>query len=160
MSQTRPPVPTDGPRQPLHADHSELRVQDIMTTPAHCVEMDDSILTVKHLFERERFHHAVILRQGRVHGVVSDRDILKVVSPFVGNEMMERTQDLNTLKKRVHQIMSRDLITISPDKTITEAAVLMVQERVSCLPVVDDDLSPLGIVTLRDFVAWVLGQVG
>lgn len=142
------------------ADQSEFPVRDIMTAPVHCVDMDDSLLAVKRIFERERCHHVVILRHRRAHGVVSDRDILRVVSPFIGSKMMERSQDLNTLKKRVHQIMSRNLITITPDDTIAAAAKKMLKERVSCLPVVDDDGSVVGIVTVRDFVAWAVGHAG
>ena len=129
-------------------------VRDIMTTRVHTVDMDDPMLTAKRLFDREHCHHAVVMQRNRVFGVVSDRDILKVISPFVGNRMMERSQDLNTLKKRVHQIMSRDLVTIGPDETIVEAADKMLSERVSCLPVVDESRSLLGIVTIRDFVVW------
>lgn len=140
------------------AIQSEHRVRDIMTTPVPSVDMDDSILTVKRLFERERCHHVVITERRRAHGVVSDRDILREVSPFVGNKAMERSQDLNTLKKRVHQVMSRNLITITPDETITAAAETMLRERVSCLPVVDDNETVVGIVTVRCFLAWAAGR--
>jgi acetoin utilization protein AcuB len=119
--------------------------------------MDDPMLTAKRLFDREHCHHAIVLERNRVFGVVSDRDILKVVSPFAGNAMMERSQDLNTLKKRIHQIMSRELVTIGPDETVATAAGKMLRERVSCLPVVDDTRSLLGIVTIRDFLAWAVG---
>jgi len=139
---------------------SAMYVRDIMTTPVHTVDMDHSMLAAKRLFDHERCHHVVILRRNRVFGVVSDRDILKAVSPFVGNRMMERSQDVNTLKKRVHQIMSRNLVTIGPDETVAEAARKMLGERVSCLPVVDDSGSLLGIVTIRDFLAWAVDASG
>ena len=142
------------------ANQSEHRVRDIMTAPVHSVDMDDSILNVQKLFERERCHHVVIMKNRRAYGVVSDRDILKVVSPFVGNKMMERPQDLNTLKIRIHQVMSRNLITITPDESITKAAEKMLRERVSCLPVMGDNGSVVGIVTVRDFVKWFVGVAG
>ena len=142
------------------ASQSVMHVRDIMTTPVHTVDMDDTMLTVMRLFDREHFHHVVVLERSRVLGVVSDRDILKVISPFVGKRMMERSQDLNTLKKRVHQIMSRDLVPIGPDETIAEAADKMLSERISCLPVVDESRSLLGIVTIRDFVVWAVGTSG
>ncbi len=138
------------------ASRSQQHIRDIMTTPVHSVDMDDSLLTVKRLFERERCHHVVIMERDKAHGVVSDRDILKVVSPFVGSKTMERSQDLNTLQKRVHQIMSRNLVTTTPDETIAAAAEQILRERVSCLPVVDDQGAAVGIVTLRDFVAWAV----
>ncbi len=139
---------------------SAMYVRDIMTTPVHTVDMDHSILTAKRLFDREHCHHVVILRRNRAFGVVSDRDILKAISPFVGNRLMERSQDVNTLKKRVHQIMSRHLVTIGPDEAIAEAARRMLSQRVSCLPVVDDSGSLLGIVTIRDFLGWAVDTSG
>lgn len=128
-------------------------IRDFMTSPVSTISMDDSIMSAKALFDRRRFHHAVVLEHRRAVGVVSDRDILKVISPFVGNEMMERPQDAETLKKHVHQIMTRALVTIGQDETAAAAAKKMLRERVSCLPVVDGRGAPLGIVTLRDIVA-------
>lgn len=138
----------------------EHRVRDIMTTPVYSVDMDDSIFNVNRLFERERCHHVVVKNHHRAHGVISDRDILKVVSPFVGNKTLERSQDVNTLKQRVHQIMSRNLITIAPDETVTAAAAKMLRERVSCLPVIDDLDAVVGIVTVRDIASWAVTNVG
>ena len=139
------------------AGQSVMSVRDIMTTPVHTIDMDDSILSAKRLFDRKRFHHAVVLAQGRVHGAVSDRDILKTISPFVG-KIMERTQDLGTLKRRIHQVMSRAPVTIGPDEPVGAAADKMLCERVSCLPVVDADGSLVGIVTTRDVVKWAAGN--
>ncbi len=133
---------------------SIMFVRDIMTNPVQTILLDDFILKAKDLFDRKRFHHVVVLERDRVFGVVSDRDILRVISPFVGKAMMERKQDLRTLKGRIHQIMSRSLITIGPDETVSDAARMMLRERVSCLPVVGESGSLLGIVTTRDIVSW------
>lgn len=128
-------------------------LRDIMTTPVQTVDLDEPIQNVARLFERKRFHHVVVMEQDRVFGVVSDRDILKEVSPFVGSRLMERSQDRNTNKRRVHQFMSRDVITAPPDQTAAKAATTMLHHRVSCLPIVDTERSLLGIVTMRDLVA-------
>jgi len=156
MAETLHTGPEDSLEQRSADSQTGRFVRDIMTTPVHTVDMDESLLTVKRLFERERCHHVVIKRHRRAFGVVSDRDILRALSPFVGSKTMERAQDINTLKKRVHQIMSRDLVTIKPDDTISATAEKMLQEDVSCLPVVDDSGSVVGIVTVRDFVRWSL----
>lgn len=133
-------------------------VRDIMTSVVHTLHLDDSLYTATRLFEKERFHHVVVLEQQRVFGVVSDRDILKAVSPFVGNPMMERPQDTGTLRKRVHQIMTRKPVTIGPDETVSAAAAKLLSFRVSCLPVVDDEGAVLGIVTVRDLVAQLVAS--
>jgi acetoin utilization protein AcuB len=132
-----------------------VSIRDIMTSQVHTLHMDDSLRTATSLFERERFHHVVIVERGRVRGVVSDRDILKATSPFVNNPMLERPQDASTLKKRIHQIMTRKPVTVGPAQSVAAAADLMLSQRVSCLPVVDEDGALLGILTVRD----LLGQL-
>lgn len=54
--------------------------------------------------------------------------------------------------------MSRNPVTIGPAEAITAAGDKMLQERVSCLPVVDDRERVVGIVTVRDFVKWSVGE--
>lgn len=136
---------------------SLMHVREFMTHRVNTIGLDDSIRVAKDLFDREHFHHVVVLERKKVVGVVSDRDILRVISPFVGN-VMERPLDRSTLNKRIHQIMSRELITIGPDETVTQAALIMHRDRVSCLPVVDENQSLLGILTIRDFVIWASGD--
>ncbi|NOT01319.1 MAG: CBS domain-containing protein [Phycisphaerales bacterium] len=133
-------------------------VGDIMNSPVHTVDMDDWLSTVKTIFDRARCHHVVVLDRSRVFGVVSDRDILRVVSPFVGNPLMERPQDVGTTRRRVHQIMSRKPTTITPDQPVAVAAARMLGERVSSLPVVDDDDALVGIVTTRDILTWAVNN--
>ena len=146
--------------QQSSSSHALVCARDLMTAPVCTVRMDDSILVARDLFDRHKFHHVLVLEDRRVVGVVSDRDILKRISPFVGNLIMERGQDLNTLKKRIHQAMTRNLVTIGPDELVGEAASIMIAERVSCLPVVDDERHPLGILTIRDILTWAAGALG
>ncbi len=135
-------------------ERTTLRVSDVMTTPVHTLRLDDTITSAMALFERYRFHHAVIVEKREVVGVLSDRDILKTVSPFVGVDAMERAQDTHTLQKRVHQIVSRRVISVAPDETVANAAHLMRAQRVSCLPVIDPSGGLVGIVTPRDLLRW------
>ena len=135
------------------ARQTGIHVRDIMRNPVQTLSLDSSLREAQQLFERMRFHHVVIRERQKIVGVISDRDILKAISPFLGNPM-ERSQDRGTLSRRIHQIMKRALVTIGPHATAGEAAQTMLRETVSCLPVVDDDQQILGIVTVRDFVRW------
>jgi len=135
-------------------DRSTLRVRDVMTTPVHTLRLDDSITHVMALFNRHRFHHAVVVENREVVGVISDRDILRTISPFVGVASMERAQDTHTLSKRVHQIVSRAVISVGPEETVANAAHTMRARHVSCLPVIDADGALAGIVTARDLLRW------
>jgi acetoin utilization protein AcuB len=113
---------------------------------------DDSVETVRDLFEQHRFHHLLVVEHGKLLGVISDRDLLRNLSPFVGKDYTERQQDLATLQRRAHQIMTRKMVTTESGISITDAGRLMVEHSISCLPIVDDKMNPKGIVTTRDLL--------
>jgi acetoin utilization protein AcuB len=126
-------------------------VQSIMTKRVITVEMDDQLSTVKEIFDRLHFHHVLVVDEGKLLGVVSDRDLWKALSPNLGTSKESYT-DLATLKKRVHQIMSRDPITLKPDATVHDAIRVFNSHRISCIPIIDDDCKPVGIVSWRDIL--------
>ena len=135
-----------------------LTVRDLMRTHVVTISMDDTLKTARSVFNRRRFHHLVVLEKGKPVGVLSDRDLLKHLSPFVGALLSERPQDTATLKKRVHQMMTRKLVAVDPDASAAEALLRMREHNVSCLPVIDADARLIGIVTIRDLVRWVVAK--
>jgi acetoin utilization protein AcuB len=135
-----------------------VAVRQIMSAHAVTVSMDDSLRTVKELFDKHRFHHLLVVEGRKLVGVISDRDLLKNVSPFVGRELTERAQDAATLNKRVHQIMSRKPVTVSAEATMSDVARTMLDNQVSCLPVVDREGHPVGIITWRDLLRQLIKE--
>ncbi len=133
-----------------------MDVGSIMTKRVVSVEMDDRLDVVKKIFDTLKFHHLLVVGdRGVLKGVVSDRDLLKALSPYVGSAA-ENARDLATLNKRVHQIMSRNLITLHPRASIPDAVKLFLEHRISCLPIVDETLKPLGILSWRDVLKSLL----
>jgi acetoin utilization protein AcuB len=127
-------------------------MRDIMTTRVVTVEMDDRLEVVKEIFDAVNFHHLLVMDEHKtLSGIVSDRDLLKALSPYVGSAA-ETARDLATLNKRVHQIMTRHPITLHPQSTVTEAVKLLLEHRISCIPIVDDEFKPVGIVSWRDLL--------
>lgn len=129
-----------------------------MTTDVVTIGMDETLRRAQQIFQERRFHHLVVLEENKPVGVLSDRDLLKQLSPFVGIRLSERPQDLATLQRRIHQFMTRRLVAISPESTISEAARTFMRHRVSCLPVICGDGKLVGIITTRDLVRWVVLQ--
>ena len=133
-------------------------VRQIMASHVVTVAMDDGLRVLRQLFEEHRFHHLLVVDGRKLVGVISDRDLLRHVSPFLGHDLTERTQDAATLNKRAHQIMTRKPIVATPDTTIEQAAALILEHRISCLPVVDEQSHPVGIVTWRDILKTIVSQ--
>jgi acetoin utilization protein AcuB len=127
-----------------------MDVGSIMTTRIVTVEMDDRLDVVKKIFDTLNFHHLLVIDDGRkLKGIVSDRDLLKALSPYVGSAS-ENARDMATLNKRVHQIMSRNLVTLQPHALLGEAMQLFLEHRISCVPIVNDEFKPIGILSWRD----------
>ena len=128
-----------------------MMVSEIMTTEVKTASMDDTLGEIRKIFESNHIHHIPIVQDGRLVGIVSDRDVLKALSPHVDTVRADN-RALNTLKKKAHQIMTRRVITISPEDTVEEASVIMLEKKFSCLPVLERTGAIVGIVTKTDLL--------
>ena len=136
-----------------------MRVSEAMSRQVRTVEMDDTLQTIKLIFDNADFHHLLVVEAGRLMGVISDRDLLRAVSPYV-NSPAERPRDLQTLHRKAHQIMTRHPITVSPDDPLSAAVEPLLERRVSALPVIDGDWKLHGILTWRDVLRAGAGRWG
>jgi acetoin utilization protein AcuB len=126
-------------------------VQDIMTKRVITVELDDKLATVKDIFEHMHFHHLLVVDEGRLCAVISDRDLLKALSPNLGTSR-ESYEDIATLNKRVHQIATRNPITLPPDASVQDAVTVFNTHSISCIPIVDGADKAVGILSWRDIL--------
>jgi acetoin utilization protein AcuB len=146
-----------GPRAGSSRERA-MKVQDIMSTRVVTVEMDDKLKVVKEIFDTVKFHHLLVVEEGKLFGVVSDRDLLRALSPYIGSTV-EAARDIATLNKRVHQIMKRKPVTLQPEASVTEAIALFLAHGISCIPIVDAQSRPVGIVSWRDVLrSWVVPE--
>jgi acetoin utilization protein AcuB len=128
-----------------------MNVEEIMSKRLITVKMDDKLKAVKVVFDNAGVHHLLVVESGNLHGVVSDRDMLKALSPNIGT-LAETNKDAITLNKRVHQIMTSELVTLTPDADISEAIEIFNNHDISCIPIVDDKNKPIGIISWRDII--------
>jgi len=128
-----------------------MSIEKIMTTKIVTVELDDTLATVKDIFDNLKFHHLLVVESGKLIGVVSDRDLLKAISPNIGT-IAATDRDEATLNKKVYQVMTRKPITLRPHDPIGNAVELFNTQRISCVPIVDREFRPVGILTWRDIL--------
>ena len=76
-----------------------INVENIMSRQVVSVGMDDTLKEIREIFEHVRFHHILVVDNERLVGVISDRDLLKAVSPYA-NTQSEHPRDAATLRKR------------------------------------------------------------
>ncbi len=128
-----------------------MSVEKIMTKPLVTITLDDTLRKVKGIFDSTRFHHLLVVESDELFGVISDRDLLKAISPNIGT-VAETPSDTATLNKKVHQVMTRKPVTIMLDAGIHDAIKIFNQHNISCIPVVDDERKPVGIISWRDIL--------
>lgn len=126
-----------------------MTVATIMSSPAVTVELDDSLYVVNDIFQHTDFHHLLVVEKKKLFGVISDRDLLKAISPRIGTAA-EKPADVATLNKKVHQIMSRKPIFLPQHASLHEVIQVFENNKISCIPIVDENNVPVGIVSWRD----------
>ena len=128
-----------------------MNVKSIMSADAVTVEMDDSLSIIKEIFDNTNFHHLLVVEESKLLGVISDRDLLKSLSPNV-DSITASDKDLAPLNKRAHQIMTRKPLAIHECASIKGALDLFNNNTISCIPVVNRDNEPVGIISWRDIM--------
>jgi CBS domain-containing protein len=99
---------------------------------------------------QDRIRHLAVLEEGRVVGVVSQRDLFRsALAAALGYGKKAQKMLLRTI--RVKEVMREPAITVSPEGTIKEAARLMLEHKIGCLPVVEGH-TLVGIVTESDIL--------
>jgi acetoin utilization protein AcuB len=116
-----------------------MRVAEIMSTRVRTIGPADSAVLAWERMHVHRIHHLVVARDGRIVGIVTDRDLGGVH----GGEVRDG--------RSVRDLMTPSVITIPSNGTVREAANLMRGHRAGSLPVVDNG-KLVGIVTVWDFL--------
>jgi acetoin utilization protein AcuB len=126
-------------------------VNEIMTPHPVCVGLDDRLSKIKHIFDERHFHHVLVVDEGLLVGVISDRDLLKAISGNIGSQRVT-VNDLASLDKAAHMIVTRKPITLMAGAMLSEALAIFNSNRISCIPIVDANMAPVGILSWRDIL--------
>jgi CBS domain-containing protein len=133
---------------------SSVKVKDIMARDITTLGRNDSLDLADEVMTLARIRHLPVIDEGRVVGVVSQRDLFKsALAAALGYGETAQKKLLKTL--RVKEVMSEPAIIISPEATIQEAVRLMLEKKIGCLPVVQGH-TLVGIVTETDFLRYVV----
>lgn len=131
-----------------------MKLENIMSTRIVTVELDDTLDQVREIFDHVAFHHVLVIEDGELFGVLSDRDLFKAISPYIGTPA-ETSRDRETLTRKVHQVMSRHPLSLKPDASVADAIKLFNNNKISFIPIVDDKKQPIGVVSWRDIIRHV-----
>ncbi len=128
-------------------------IRDIMIAEVTTLQRNDSLQLVKDIMTLGRVRHFPVMEDDKVVGVVSQRDLYKA---SLGSVMKygEKAQRAFLEGIVVKEVMSDPPITIAPHASVQEAARLMMEKKVGCLPVLEG-AKLVGIVTETDMLKLV-----
>ena len=131
------------------------RVRDIMSEQIVTISSDDSLSTVEDIMTLGRVRHMPVVRGGQLVGVVSERDLLRAslsnLSGF-GNEQRRAFLQVVEIKR----VMSAPPVVIDPDASVKEAALVMAERKIGCLPVLEGGRL-VGMLTETDVLRYFAG---
>jgi len=137
-----------------------MLVQDRMTSNPTTITADTTLKDALALVHSHHFRHLpVVDAEGRLVGITTEKDLV-YASPASDVSLNVFEVDYLLSRISVEQMMKRDVVTVTPDLPIEEAARVMIDHRIGCLPVVEED-KLVGIISDTDiFRVFVEGLGG
>src|SRR5215208_5546804 len=131
-----------------------LLVRDSMTREMVTLAPDETVGTALALCRERRIRHIPVLKEGRLVGIVSDRDLRSATPAFGDPERAAALQEI-----LVEDVMITDVVSVLPDDPIEQAANTMRERRIGSLPVVENG-ELVGIITSSDVMSALVYLVG
>ena len=129
-------------------------VSTVMTKSVVVANKFNNFSEVLELFSKHDMHHLPIVdAEGKVTGIVSSNDLMKVFTDPKYRNISLNSDEADKLIN-IPDIMTTEVVTVSPTDTIKHAAKLLTDNRIMAMPVLDNG-QLVGIVTVRDLVQLV-----
>jgi CBS domain-containing membrane protein len=130
----------------------DLQVRDVMMQEVTTLKRNDQLSLANDIMQLGRVRHLPVLDDdGRLAGILSQRDLFRgALAHALGYGQHAQRKMLDSLL--VKEVMNSDVITTGPDTPLVEAARVLLERKIGCLPVVEGE-QLVGILTEADFVA-------
>jgi len=116
-------------------------VQEIMNKNVVTIDKKSTVKEAGSILNKNRISCLIVVDNGKMKGIITERDVLVAID-----------EDKNLNKVAVGSIMTKDVYFVGPNTDITDAAELMVKNKIKKLPVIYNGML-VGIVTATDLVA-------
>lgn len=130
-------------------------VKDWMTRDVVTITSDTTLPDAHRLMDEKGIRRLPVLKEGRLVGIVTRGDV-RGAEPSSATSLSIWELHYLLAKLTITEVMTRNPITISQDATIGEAAQVMLDSRISGLPVVDSGGKVVGIITESDIFRMVV----
>jgi acetoin utilization protein AcuB len=124
-------------------------VKDWMKKDVITVEESCTVLDAMHIMRENNIRRLPVLKNGKLVGIITEKDI-KGFAPYKASTLDIYEVHKMLSKTLVREVMTREVITVSPEDTIERAALILRDMRFGGLPVVEKDDKIVGIITAVD----------
>lgn len=141
-------------------ESAERVVSDVMQREVVTLEVTDRLDLADDIMKLGRVRHMPVIREGRVVGIVSQRDLMAAsLSKALDFDPQQRRTFMRSVD--VAEVMSGEVVSVGPGSPLREAAELMVRRKLGCLPVLGQDGALLGLLTETDLLraAYLEGEM-
>ncbi len=136
-----------------------MLIENWMNKNVVTVEAEDSMLDAMKLMKERNIRRLPVLKKGKLVGIVTDRD-LKKASPSEATTLEVHELLYLTAKIKVGEIMTPDPVTVPFNYTVEEAAEILLNRKISGLPVVDKEGNVVGTITQTDLFRVLISVTG
>ena len=137
---------------------SKATVADVMTTDVITLSGEQDVVFATVVMKLRRIRHLPVVRGEKLIGMLSHRDLLRAQARFL--EKIKAGADTKYSSVTAGEAMSDEEVrVVSPDMLAAEAAMILVDEKIGCVPVVQDG-TLVGIATEADFLRWAVSELG
>jgi len=132
-------------------------VSTIMTKEVVKLNVTDTLTKAEGLFKKHKIRHIPVVSGNKIIGMLSYTDLLRISFADAIDDDEEEVDATVYNMFSVEQVMAKNLVLISPDATIKEAAEILATKEFHALPVVEGSLL-VGIVTTTDLIKYLINQ--
>lgn len=130
--------------RPSLSDKKEFFAIDVMNRPVFSLSDDSLLSTIRDEMKKQGIRHIPLIKDKKLIGMVSDRDLLKV----------ESSGTFFYLK--AHNIMSSVVVVAHEETPLAHIARVLLEEKISALPIIDESHHLSGIITRTDILKAVI----
>ena len=113
-----------------------MQVKELMKEP-YIIEKDISLEETARIMSEKRIGSLLFVSKGKAKGIITESDLVRNFGK----------------RRKISQVMSKNIISMGPDETIEDALKIMKENKIKRLPIVDSSKQLVGIISLTDIAA-------
>ena len=131
----------------------EGTVREIMMGSPVTLKPDDTLDLANDVISLGRIRHIPVVQDGRVVGMLSERDLIGAAATTIFG-LKQKTKSALLKSLTIKSVMKKRVVSVNPDTTIKEAARVMADKKIGCVPVILNG-ALVGLVTTTDILRYV-----